>query len=87
MVTEVIEECRLVLLENALGRTMQKRQAGVAARHHERDVVSGGDWIQHAGQGVLLQPNLDVDALIIPQAPAVKLRGLRFRNSGIAAST
>ena len=58
---------------------MQERQAGVAARHHQRHVVRGGDRIDDAGERVLLQPDLDVGVGVGPERLAVEPGGLLER--------
>jgi hypothetical protein len=57
-------------------RSMQEREAGVAARHHQRYIEHGRYWQDHASQGVLLKPDLDVAIGVGPEGFPVEAGGI-----------
>src|ERR1700722_9639327 len=58
-VTQVKDEARLAGTSES-GRVLVKESdAGIAASRVQRHVVLAGDWIYHAGERILLQPDLD----------------------------
>src|ERR1700730_1359377 len=78
-VAKMIDVDRSIFELHIFGGLTQKRQARVALRHHERHVILGCYWRNHARERVFFKPNFDVAIGAGPQGLSIKPGGFPKR--------
>src|SRR5262245_54606650 len=61
VIAEMVDVSRLILRRDRHRCAVKEAQRGVTACHHQRHVVGFSLLHQHAREGILLAPHLDVD--------------------------